>query len=490
VWYFDPLLPSAAQQGDPPPSPVVSEEDGEWVSVSMAGARRAMAGALMASATLATQAGALTMADGRQDTVPTAAASITGSAGAGVRVQPINAGFKQPRAVIADAANDLPPAAPTVALDEDGFTARVSWPVAAPVRVIVDAGDDLPAHALDDDGFLARLSWPVPTVPRVVTDTDEVAILQAFEEDAYFAPRPALAVRPVLVVAEEDDLPAAPSVALEHNDAPVLRAVWPLTAPVRAIADDDDLPVTAAPATALDDEGLGPIRSHAPTDFLVSHPTGFGAASDEFVRAAEQDDAPALRVVWPVTPRVRAITDDEVLPFDAPPPDPMTGSAGAGIRVQPLNAGFKRPPAPFTVGDDLPTGVAPSLGVDEERGGVFPPPDLWRTNRTVFAESDAPVPQPIRGDEEGSVILPAKAWPWLAHPFIDDAEIASVPTPIGVTEDAYFPPRPWPFIAPRVRSGPEDESDVWVAPPVVPVLPEYTKHRNPSSMFHPRRRYR
>jgi hypothetical protein len=466
------------------------DEDDNAAAWMVAGARTALAGAMLLGAAMSTQARALTFADSADEEPSAAATPITGSAGAGVRVQPLNAGFKQPRAAIADAANDLPTAAPTVTLDDDGFTARVSWPVPPPVRVVVDDGNDLPFAAVpniedDDDGVMPRAPWATQTAPRVVTDTDEVARIQAFEEDAYVPPRPMWPVSPsvrAFTDDEEEPTPVAPSVALEHDDAPVLRAAWPLTAPVRAIADDDELPVTpdpmtgsapagirvqpinagfkaprqpiagdddlppqgpppeavpedegttprtawprlalvrpvtddgdlpiaAAPSTALDESERGLIGTHAPADFLVSHPTGFGIMDEVQLSVRDPNDA------WA-------------------PPAPWT---------------FARAPRPVTDADEVPTAVAPTLAHENEVGPVRP--TAWpRFGATVVTDDDTPTyvaPTPIVAEDDAPVLR--AAWTPARTPAVvtDDGDlpITAAPAPALADDDAPVLRAPWP----------------------------------------------
>jgi hypothetical protein len=53
---------------------------------------------------------------------------------------------------------------------------------------------------------------------------------------------------------------------------------------------------------------------------LVSHPTGFGSATEEFVRSADPNDAWAPPAPWTTTRAVRAVTDTDELPTVVAPP--------------------------------------------------------------------------------------------------------------------------------------------------------------------------
>jgi hypothetical protein len=403
---------------------------------------------------------------------------VTGSAGAGVRVQPINAGFKQPRAAISDT-DPLPSAAPTITLDEDGFTARVSWPTPPLVRAISDDADDLPATALDDEGLVVRAAWPLAAPVRAIADDDDLPVTP----DPVTGSAPAgIRVQPLNAgfkaprqpIAEDDDLPVAATPTLVDDDEGVTpRVLWPALPSVRAMVDDDDLPVAAAPSVPLD-EGDGEfLATHAPAEFLVTHPTGFGAMDEAILAARDDDDGFVVPAPWRSLhrrPEV-ALEQDEVP--TAAPADPVTGSAGAGTRVQPLNAGFKRPAAPIAGDDDAPEFAAPPpISADEEgtvQRATWP---LAVPVRAITDDDDLPIAAAptVSLDEGGDGLVGSHA----------PADfLVSHPTGFGAAteefvravepNDAWTPPAPW-----TTTRAPQPVADdaTWTYVPSAPLVDE------------------
>jgi hypothetical protein len=105
---------------------------------------------------------------------------------------------------------------------------------------------------------------------------------------------------------------------------------------------------------------------------------------DEAILAArDDDDGFVVPAPWrSLHRRPEVALEQDELPTAAPA-DPVTGSAGAGTRVQPLNAGFKRPSAPITGDDDAPEFAPPPPISADEEGMVLRVP--WPTTRAATA---------------------------------------------------------------------------------------------------------
>ena len=278
---FDPngfWPPATASAGDFPLETPVTEDDGEWVGTLGRGLFAVAAAATMVAAARHTAS------LGAEDELAAASSPVSSSSSpATTRVLPLNAGWKRPSAPFA--ADDELPVAPQVALSEDGGIAFIRWGEQPPVAPFVDPAEEVPRFVDPEDAYLPPRPWEQPVARLQPSPVNDVL-------SVYAAPA------------------SGPSGGVLRFP---INAGWKQPLPARIA--DDDLPVASTPF-GLDEEPHVFLR-HVPDDFLVEHPTGFGAATADTARAPDEESDGALPSrPWAVAsvPKLVFDTDERVAP--------------------------------------------------------------------------------------------------------------------------------------------------------------------------------